>query len=559
MLVGYKTYLDRVPAAARAAPPRDRQPRRGRARAPRARAGGRRARASRSCPRATRASSRWPPPCSRRSTATARCADVEVRDRARACRRCRPRRRASARRSGHDFASISLSDILKPWAVVERRLEAAGAADLVARALQPGVADAARAARRGPRGAAPPSRAGDAGRRRARGRRAGGGGRRSRRSATLDLDVVDMRTLLIVGSSTTRVIAGEPPRVYTPRRYPAAERAPRPAAASTDGHGRDVGPRRAAHDDHRQPALARRVELGLACASPPLSLVTIRSIAWSSTAPARRRACTGRGRAATSWLAGSGAAGRVDAADQEPGSSIAGERGEALAAGGQQDALAPRRVDAPRRPRRGRRPSASGRRGLGSSRGARGAAAARRRPRAACAGRGRDALARTGAWRRPRRRSRCSASQRASASGPPKPPMRTSPTGSRGRATRPASDEITAHARSVQAPGERARLGRAAEDQDARASPQQVDVERSSPCCVIGIGARADPEHVTAQAERAAAIEGTSSFVVAKGGDPSGSRGAAQRGRERRPRVERHDRIVKSTPPRDRRRAAAPA
>ena len=37
----------------------------------------------------------------------------------------------------------------------------------------------------------------------------------------LDLDVVDMRTLLIVGSSTTRMIAGEPPRVYTPRRYPA--------------------------------------------------------------------------------------------------------------------------------------------------------------------------------------------------------------------------------------------------------------------------------------------------------------------------------------------------
>jgi precorrin-3B methylase len=32
-----------------------------------------------------------------------------------------------------------------------------------------------------------------------------------------------MRTLLIVGSSATRVIAGgngSPPRVYTPRRYP---------------------------------------------------------------------------------------------------------------------------------------------------------------------------------------------------------------------------------------------------------------------------------------------------------------------------------------------------
>jgi len=39
----------------------------------------------------------------------------------------------------------------------------------------------------------------------------------------LDGAVVDMRTLLIVGSSTTRVIANgaQPPRVYTPRRYPA--------------------------------------------------------------------------------------------------------------------------------------------------------------------------------------------------------------------------------------------------------------------------------------------------------------------------------------------------
>jgi precorrin-2 C20-methyltransferase / precorrin-3B C17-methyltransferase len=38
-----------------------------------------------------------------------------------------------------------------------------------------------------------------------------------------ELEAVDMRTLLIVGSSTTRSLArdGGPPRVYTPRRYPA--------------------------------------------------------------------------------------------------------------------------------------------------------------------------------------------------------------------------------------------------------------------------------------------------------------------------------------------------
>ena len=40
---------------------------------------------------------------------------------------------------------------------------------------------------------------------------------------TGELDAVDMRTLLIVGSSTTRAITanGRPARVYTPRRYPA--------------------------------------------------------------------------------------------------------------------------------------------------------------------------------------------------------------------------------------------------------------------------------------------------------------------------------------------------
>jgi precorrin-2 C20-methyltransferase/precorrin-3B C17-methyltransferase len=41
--------------------------------------------------------------------------------------------------------------------------------------------------------------------------------------SALEVDRVDMRTLLIVGSSTTRVTdAGSGhPRVYTPRRYPA--------------------------------------------------------------------------------------------------------------------------------------------------------------------------------------------------------------------------------------------------------------------------------------------------------------------------------------------------
>ena len=39
--------------------------------------------------------------------------------------------------------------------------------------------------------------------------------------AGLEAESVDMRTLLLVGSSTTRVVenGGGTPRVYTPRRY----------------------------------------------------------------------------------------------------------------------------------------------------------------------------------------------------------------------------------------------------------------------------------------------------------------------------------------------------
>jgi precorrin-2 C20-methyltransferase/precorrin-3B C17-methyltransferase len=126
---------------------------------------------------------------------------------------------------GHDFAVVSLSDNLKPWAVIERRLEAAASADMALALYNPA------------------SRT-----RREQLQRAIEVLRRHRAPATpvvvaravgsddevvtitsleqLDLDLVDMRTLLIVGSSTTRVIAangnGDRPQVYTPRGYPAA-------------------------------------------------------------------------------------------------------------------------------------------------------------------------------------------------------------------------------------------------------------------------------------------------------------------------------------------------
>ncbi len=124
---------------------------------------------------------------------------------------------------GHDFAVVSLSDQLKPWEAVERRLDAAGAADLALALYNPASRtrreQLARAREVLLRHRMPDTPVVVA--------RAVGAPEESVTVTTLgalDLAMVDMRTLLIVGSSTTRVLAsgnGGPPRVYTPRRYPA--------------------------------------------------------------------------------------------------------------------------------------------------------------------------------------------------------------------------------------------------------------------------------------------------------------------------------------------------
>jgi precorrin-2 C20-methyltransferase / precorrin-3B C17-methyltransferase len=117
---------------------------------------------------------------------------------------------------GHDFAVISLSDQLKPIEVIEQRLRAAAQADLVLALYNP----AGRARREGLRRAidvvagvrAPETPVIVA--------RAVGSEDESVRVVALgglDQDAVDMRTLLIIGSSQTRVVNG---RVYTPRHYP---------------------------------------------------------------------------------------------------------------------------------------------------------------------------------------------------------------------------------------------------------------------------------------------------------------------------------------------------
>lgn len=124
---------------------------------------------------------------------------------------------------GHDYATISLSDRLKPWEVIAERLRAAASADLVLALYNPGSR----------------SRTWQVGKARELllehrapdtpvvvARDVGGSGERVRivRLADLDPAEVDMRTILLVGSSQTRVVRrGDGEQiVWTPRRYPEA-------------------------------------------------------------------------------------------------------------------------------------------------------------------------------------------------------------------------------------------------------------------------------------------------------------------------------------------------
>ncbi|MGR4851876.1 precorrin-2 C(20)-methyltransferase [Streptomyces violaceus] len=124
---------------------------------------------------------------------------------------------------GHDYAALSLSDRLKPWEVIAERLSAAASADLVLALYNPGSR----------------SRTWQVGKARELllehrapdtpvvvARDVGGSGERVRivRLADLDPAEVDMRTILLVGSSQTRAVrrADGEEIVWTPRRYPEA-------------------------------------------------------------------------------------------------------------------------------------------------------------------------------------------------------------------------------------------------------------------------------------------------------------------------------------------------
>jgi precorrin-3B C17-methyltransferase len=121
---------------------------------------------------------------------------------------------------GHDFCVISLSDVLKPWDVIERRLDAAAGADFVIALYNPTSrhrpwqlerAVEILSAHRTP--ATPVVVGRDVGR--------PGEVVRVLRLDQLAAAGADMRTVIVVGSSTTRVLAGRPlaASVYTPRWY----------------------------------------------------------------------------------------------------------------------------------------------------------------------------------------------------------------------------------------------------------------------------------------------------------------------------------------------------
>jgi precorrin-3B C17-methyltransferase len=121
---------------------------------------------------------------------------------------------------GHDFCAISLSDNLKPWGVVERRLRAAAEGDFVIALYNP--ASHARPTRitqafdllRGMKALTTPVAFA----------RAVGRAEETLKLMTLgeaDASLADMATLVVIGSSETRFIARDGARAWmvTPRAY----------------------------------------------------------------------------------------------------------------------------------------------------------------------------------------------------------------------------------------------------------------------------------------------------------------------------------------------------
>jgi cobalt-precorrin 5A hydrolase/precorrin-3B C17-methyltransferase len=137
---------------------------------------------------------------------------------------------------GHDFCAISLSDLLTPWTAIRARIEAAAAADFVIALYNPRsakrptkLAEAAAIllTHRAPE--TPVVIARNLGR--------PGETQRILRLGELADAEADMLSLVLVGSSHTRLGAGDPPQLYTPRGYFTPTR-PSPASGGGSGRGR---------------------------------------------------------------------------------------------------------------------------------------------------------------------------------------------------------------------------------------------------------------------------------------------------------------------------------
>lgn len=123
--------------------------------------------------------------------------------------------------AGHDLCLMSLSDIRKPWSIIERRLRAASDGDLVLGLYNPASKtrreqlERAVEILREDRDAATPVIV-------ARAVRSDDEEVMVTTLGALDPSIVDMRTLVLIGSSQTRVLErpGHAPLVWTSRDYP---------------------------------------------------------------------------------------------------------------------------------------------------------------------------------------------------------------------------------------------------------------------------------------------------------------------------------------------------
>jgi len=120
---------------------------------------------------------------------------------------------------GHDFCAINLSDNLKPWALIEKRLRLAAEADFAIALYNPrsvrrsgNLAEAANLLLRHRPPETPCIIARNLG-------RAGETIEILPLASLAGSASADMLSIVLVGSSRTRLVPGEKPRVYTPRGY----------------------------------------------------------------------------------------------------------------------------------------------------------------------------------------------------------------------------------------------------------------------------------------------------------------------------------------------------